>query len=71
MALASQHGGRLNAVTLGFGELKGGAADETLWAGRIAQRYGAEQHCHWITREDFQRDLPGFCTAWTSRQWMG
>jgi len=57
LALASQSGGRLNAVTLGFQELQGGAADETRWAGEIARRYGARHHCQWITREDFQQDL--------------
>jgi asparagine synthase (glutamine-hydrolysing) len=57
LALACQRGGRLNAVTLGFQELKGGAADETRWAGEIARRYGARHHCQWITREDFQQDL--------------
>ena len=48
----------MQAVTLGFQEFKGSGADETLWAGKIARRYGAEHHCQWITREDFQRDLP-------------
>ncbi len=57
-ALACQAGGRMQAVTLGFQEFKGSVADETLWAGKIARRYGAEHHCQWITREDFQRDLP-------------
>ena len=57
LALACQQGGRLNAVTLGFQELQGGAADETRWAGEIARRYGARHHCQWITREDFQEDL--------------
>jgi len=57
-ALACQRGGRLNAITLGFQELKGSAADETLLAGQIARRYGARHHCQWITREDFHQDLP-------------
>ena len=57
-ALACQAGGRMQAVTLGFEEFKGSLADETLWAGKIARRYGAEHHCQWITRGDFQRDLP-------------
>ena len=32
-------------------------------AGQVARRYGAEQQCHWITREDFQRDLPRILQA--------
>lgn len=62
-ALACQSGGRLQAVTLGFGELKGGPGDETRLAGQVARRYGAEQQCHWITREDFQADLPRILQA--------
>jgi len=57
-ALACQAGGRMQAITLGFQEFKGGIADETLWAGKIARRYGAQHHCQWITREDFHQDLP-------------
>lgn len=56
-ALACQGGGRLNAVTLGFKELEGSAADETRWAGQIARRYQARHHCQWIRREDFQQEL--------------
>jgi asparagine synthase (glutamine-hydrolysing) len=57
LALACQQGGRLNAVTLGFQELRGGAADETRWAGEIARRYGARHHCQWITRDDFSQEF--------------
>ncbi len=57
LALACQRGGRLNAVTLGFQELRGGAADETRWAGEIARRYGARHHCQWITRDDFSQEF--------------
>ena len=62
-ALACQGGGRLQAITIGFQELKGGPWDETRLAGQVARRYGAEQQCHWITREDFQRDLPRILQA--------
>ncbi|MCX5892547.1 MAG: asparagine synthase (glutamine-hydrolyzing) [Deltaproteobacteria bacterium] len=62
-ALACQQGGRLNAITIGFQELKGGPGDETRLAGEVARRYGAEQQCHWITRQDFQRDLPRILQA--------
>jgi asparagine synthase (glutamine-hydrolysing) len=62
-ALSCRSGGRMQAVTLGFQELKDGTADETLWAGKVARRYGAEHHCQWITREDFHRDLPKILQA--------
>jgi asparagine synthase (glutamine-hydrolysing) len=62
-ALACQTGGRLNAITLGFQELKGGPEDETLLAGLVARRYGANHHCRWISRENFQQELPRLLQA--------
>lgn len=62
-ALACQAGGQLNAITLGFEELRGSPRDETLLAGQVARRYGARHHCLWISREDFQRDLPRILQA--------
>jgi len=55
-ALASQEQGRLHSITLGFQELRGGHCDETLYAARIAARYGTVHRTAWITREDFYAD---------------
>jgi asparagine synthase (glutamine-hydrolysing) len=55
-ALASQEQGQLHSITLGFQELRGGSWDETVYASRIAARYGTVHQTQWITREDFQND---------------
>jgi asparagine synthase (glutamine-hydrolysing) len=55
-ALASQEQGHLHSITLGFQELRGSDCDETVYASRIAARYGTVHQTQWITREDFQGD---------------
>ncbi len=52
-ALASEEGGRLRTVTLGFAEFKGTLNDETVLAEQVARHYAAEHQTVWVTRSDF------------------
>jgi len=56
-ALASEFGGQLRTVTLGFEEYKGTASDETSLAEEVARRYGTNHQTIWVTRKDFENDL--------------
>lgn len=56
-ALASEIGGRLRTVTLGFEEFRGTEFDETGLAERVARAYGADHRTIWVTRDDFRREL--------------
>jgi asparagine synthase (glutamine-hydrolysing) len=51
-ALASECHGRVMTVTLGFDEYRGTAADETLLAAGVAQRYGLRHEVVWLSRSD-------------------
>lgn len=57
-ALASECSARLRTVTLGFEEYKGTLNDETPLAEAVAQQYGAIHQTIWVTRKDFENDLP-------------
>lgn len=54
--LASEQGGRLRTVTLGFTEFRDTANDEVPLAEEVARHYGAEHRTVWVTREDFQAE---------------
>jgi asparagine synthase (glutamine-hydrolysing) len=56
-ALASEFGGQLRTVTLGFEEYKGMASDETSLAEEVARRCGTNHQTIWVTRKDFENDL--------------
>jgi asparagine synthase (glutamine-hydrolysing) len=56
-ALASESGGQLRTVTLGFEQYKGTPDDETPLAEEVARRYGANHQTIWVTRKDFENDL--------------
>ena len=56
-ALASEAGGRLRTVTLGFAEFRGTDMDETVLAEKVAVQRGAEHRTIWITRHEFQLEL--------------
>jgi asparagine synthase (glutamine-hydrolysing) len=56
-ALATELGGHIRTVTLGFDEYRGGPADEIPTAKLIAQHYGTEEHVAWITREHFRTEF--------------
>ena len=52
-ALASEVGGRLRTVTLGFAEYRGTPDDEVPLAREVAAHYGARHETVWIDRADF------------------
>lgn len=56
-ALASEVGGQLRTVTLGFEEFRGTERDETPHAEMVARQYGALHTTIWITRQDFESEF--------------
>ena len=56
-ALASEVGGRLRTVTLGFEEYRGTSHDETPLAEVVARRYGTQHQTIWITRKHFEDEF--------------
>lgn len=58
LGLASEIGGRMRTVTLGFDEYRGTARDETPLAESIARQYGAKHETVWITKKEFQEEIP-------------
>jgi asparagine synthase (glutamine-hydrolysing) len=52
-AVASELGGSLRTVTLGFDEFRGTPADETPLAEAVARQYNTNHTTVWVTREDF------------------
>jgi asparagine synthase (glutamine-hydrolysing) len=61
--LASEQGGRLRTVTLGFTEFRGTANDEVPLAEEVARHYGAEHQTIWVTREDFHAERAALLRA--------
>lgn len=56
-ALASEVGGRVRTVTLGFEEFRGSRFDETTVAESVAKHYGTDHRTIWISKADFDREL--------------
>ena len=56
-SLASEVGGRLRTVTLGFAEYRGTIHDETPLAAAVAKRWGTDHQTIWVTRADFREAL--------------
>jgi asparagine synthase (glutamine-hydrolysing) len=54
---------RLNAVTLGFREFDGTSQNEVPIAAAVAGQYGINHQAHWITRQDFESELPHLLDA--------
>jgi asparagine synthase (glutamine-hydrolysing) len=52
-SVASQLGGSLRTVTLGFDEFRGTPADETPLAEAVARAYRANHRTVWVRRDDF------------------
>lgn len=52
-ALATETGGNLRSVTLGFEEFRGTPQDETKLAEMVAKKYGTHHQTVWIKREAF------------------
>ena len=53
-ALASEFGGQLRTVTLGFEEFRGTPNDETPLAEEVARRYGTKHQTIWVDPEGFR-----------------
>ena len=53
VAVASELGGSLRTVTLGFDEFRGSAADETTLADAVARQYRTNHRTVWVGRDDF------------------
>ena len=62
-ALASEVGGQLRTVTLGFTEYRGTADDEVPLAERVAAHYGARHDTVWIDRADFHDAFARFLAS--------
>lgn len=56
--LASEIGGNLRTITLGFEEFRGTNSDETHLAELVARQSHADHKTVWITRDEFHRELP-------------
>lgn len=63
-AIASEgNSSPLRTLTLGFSEYKGTADDEAPLAAQVAAFHGTFHTTDWITKADFQEDLPGLLRA--------
>lgn len=64
MALASEDRHiNLRTITLGFKEYQGTQNDETALARMVSARYGASHETNWVTRRDFESELPRILAA--------
>ena len=55
-ALASEQGGELRTVTLGFDEYRGKPDDETVLAEKFARAFGTRHETVWVSRADFETE---------------
>jgi asparagine synthase (glutamine-hydrolysing) len=62
-ALATECGGQLQTVTLGFEEYRGTPLDETVLAEELAQRLGTRHQTVWIGKSEFRGAFESFMTA--------
>jgi asparagine synthase (glutamine-hydrolysing) len=62
-ALIAETGGDLRTITLGFREYQGTPHDEVPLAEEVARRYGARHSTVWVTRKDFEEELPRVLAA--------
>lgn len=57
-ALATEVGGRIRTVTLGFEEYRGTPLDETVLADQVAKHYGTDHRTIWVSAKEFRDELP-------------
>jgi asparagine synthase (glutamine-hydrolysing) len=62
-ALVAETRGDLHTVTLGFREYVGTPHDEVPLAEEVARHYGARHSTVWVTRRDFEEELPRVLAA--------
>jgi asparagine synthase (glutamine-hydrolysing) len=61
--LVAEAGGDLRTITLGFREYEGSPHDEVPPAEEVARHYGAQHSTVWVTKEDFEEELPRLLAA--------
>ncbi|MDH3673519.1 MAG: asparagine synthase (glutamine-hydrolyzing), partial [Gammaproteobacteria bacterium] len=62
-ALVAETGADLRTITLGFRDYQGAPHDEVPLAEEVARRYGARHSTVWVTRKDFEEELPRVLAA--------
>ena len=60
---SSESAANLRTLTLGFEEYLGSQNDETVLAEKVSARYGASHETRWVTRRDFESELPRILAA--------
>ncbi len=56
--LAAELGAQVEGVTVAFGEFRALHEDEAPVAAQVAQHYGLRHHVRYVTREEFEQDIP-------------
>jgi asparagine synthase (glutamine-hydrolysing) len=56
----SELGASVEGVTIAFDEFARGRMDEAPAAGDLARHYGLKHHVRWVTRAEFEQDIPKF-----------
>jgi asparagine synthase (glutamine-hydrolysing) len=59
----SELGARVEGVTIAFDEFAHGEKDEAPAAGEVAKHYGLKHHVRYVTRSEFDNDIPRFMEA--------
>jgi len=59
----SELGAKVEGVTVAFNEFADGHMDEAPAAGEIARHYGLKHHVRYVTRTEFEQDIPKFIEA--------
>ena len=62
-ALAVELGARVEGITIGFEEFSGRQEDEVPVAAAIAAHYGLPHHVRWVSRAEFEQDIPRILDA--------
>jgi len=59
----SELGAKVEGVTVAFNEFADGHMDEAPAAGEIARHHGLKHHVRYVTRTEFEQDIPKFIEA--------
>jgi asparagine synthase (glutamine-hydrolysing) len=61
--IASSMGGQVHGVTIGLREFANRSADEIPGASLVAKYFGLEHTVHWLSRSEFEHDIPRIIRA--------
>jgi asparagine synthase (glutamine-hydrolysing) len=61
--LASELGAQVKGITIGFEEFAGRHENEVPVAAAIAAHYGLPHYVHWVSRAEFEQDIPRILDA--------